>query len=126
MASRPQDLLICGVCLEECQDSGPHIPRILPCFHTFCEWCLIQLLGEGTTLKCPECRAQHAAPSRERSFPQNKYLLTLIKLRDAESSESDEDEVTVNVSNEVLLILSVALLFPITKASGSSLILGFL
>ena len=97
ISSKPQDLLVCGVCLEEYQDSGPHIPRLLPCTHTVCEWCLIQLLGGGGTLKCPECKAQHAAPRRERTFPQNKYLLTLIKLRDAESSESDEDEVIVNV-----------------------------
>ena len=91
----PEDLLTCGVCLEEYQNSGPHIPRLLPCTHTVCEWCLIQLLGRGETLKCPECKERHAAPNRERSFPQNRYLLTLIKLRDAESSESEEDEVRI-------------------------------
>ena len=95
MAERPEDLLTCGVCLEEYQNSGPHTPRLLPCTHTVCEWCLIQLLGRGETFKCPECKERHAAPNRERSFPQNRYLLTLIKLRDAESSESEEDEVRI-------------------------------
>ena len=99
MAERPEDLLVCRVCLEEYEGSGPHIPRILPCSHTVCEWCVIQLLGGGGTLKCPECRARHAAPRREKTFPQNKYLLTLIKLRDAESSGSEEE------SDEVRIVL---------------------
>ena len=91
--------MVCRVYLEEYEDSGPHIPRILPCTLPVCEWCLIQLLGEGTTLKCPECRARHAAPNREKTFPQNKYLLTLIKLRDTESSGSEEE------SDEVRIVL---------------------
>ena len=44
---------------------------------------VIQLLGGGGSFKCPECRAQHAAPSKEKTFPQNKYLLTVIKRRES-------------------------------------------
>ena len=97
MSDRPEDFLSCGVCFEEHQESGSRVPRILPCPHTLCENCLISLLGSGSVLKCPECRVIHVAPSRERTFPQNKYLLTVIRLRDAESSESKEDSHEVKI-----------------------------
>ena len=106
MSDTLEDLLKCGVCLEEYQNSGPQIPRILPCSHTVCEWCVIQLLAAGGSLKCPECKAQQAAQDRERTFPQNRYLLRLIRLRDAETSESEEE------SDEVRLI-SMALQFEV-------------
>ena len=69
------DLLCCTVCMEEYQD-----PRALPCLHTFCYKCLLQLsLKEGTilasqgelssnvsqqkkVLKCPLCSEDHPVP----------------------------------------------------------------
>ena len=91
MSDRPEDLLTCGVCLEEYQNSGPHIPRLIPCTHTFCEWCVIQLLGGSGTLKCPGCKAKHVAPSREKTFPQNRYLFTEVKRRVNERNKSEEE-----------------------------------
>ena len=98
MADKPEDLLSCGICLEEYQDSGSHVPRLLPCTHTLCEKCLIELLGQqgGAKLTCPECRTHHAAPKKQRTFPQNKYLLSFIKWRDTTQSRKSEEE-----SNEV-------------------------
>ena len=75
------DLLCCTVCMEEYED-----PRALPCLHTFCHKCLVQLsLKEGTisssdkklpryisnifnvsqqkeVLKCPLCSEEHPVP----------------------------------------------------------------
>ena len=89
MSKRPEDLLSCGVCLEQYKESAPHMPRILPCAHTLCERCLIQLLGGGAVLKCPECRTQLVASNKEKTFPQNKYLLTVIRKLGSEIKEPE-------------------------------------
>ena len=54
------DLTNCSVCFELYAENGDHVPRILPCFHTFCEKC-IQQLFRGRLLTCPECRITHSA-----------------------------------------------------------------
>ena len=89
MADSLKEILACQICLEDFEEGGDLIPRILPCSHTLCERCLTQLLGGGSTLTCPECRAQHAAPNnnRKRTFPHNKYLLTVIKRRKSREEE---------------------------------------
>ena len=74
-SSEEDDLLFCTVCMEEYED-----PRALPCLHTFCYRCLLQLsLKEGTisssqvklstndsqqkeVLKCPLCSEEHPIP----------------------------------------------------------------
>ena len=94
MADKSEDLLICSVCWEEYQEDGPRIPRILPCSHTVCESCLVKLLKPqgGMKLTCPECMAQHSTPNEEKTFPQNKYLLGVIRLRDAENKKKETEE----------------------------------
>ena len=61
-------------------DESEHVPRILPCSHTLCQGCLKQMIRDKS-VKCPECRVQHAAGNKEKSFPQNKYLLGLIDMK---------------------------------------------
>ena len=94
MSDKPVDLLNCVVCLEEYQDSGSHVPKLLPCTHTLCEKCLIELLGQqgGAKLTCQEWRTYHVAPEKQRTFPQNKYLLSFIKWRDTTQSKKSEEE----------------------------------
>ena len=70
--------LSCGVCMEEFGVDGSYVPRLLPCTHTLCETCVKQLIRENK-LECPECRTKHEATREEKSFPQNKYLLTQIR-----------------------------------------------
>ena len=79
--SKEDDLLYCSVCMEEYED-----PRALPCLHTFCYKCLVQLtmkeamvaptekqlaykianllnfLDKQNTLKCPLCSEEHPIP----------------------------------------------------------------
>ena len=54
-----EDLLYCSVCMEEYED-----PRALPCLHTFCFLCLVQLNSSSSPckqriLKCPLCSEEH-------------------------------------------------------------------
>ena len=54
------DLLRCSLCLSGFED-----PRALPCLHTFCMGCLIDLSGANQqvdTLKCPVCQEHHKMP----------------------------------------------------------------
>ena len=70
----------CSVCLEEYSDTGDLVPRLLPCSHSLCQGCIRRLLTCGRrTLTCPEDRARHQAPEGERSFPQNRYVLLLMR-----------------------------------------------
>ena len=50
--------LTCAICQSTYSD-----PRILPCLHSFCKACLLNLIGTrevcGHKLKCPLCRSEH-------------------------------------------------------------------
>ena len=84
------DLLSCTVCFEEFEKDGNHIPRLLPCTHTLCETCVKQLIRDNR-LECPECRTEHGADDKEKSFPQNKYLLMHI-MRKSRNWKLDQKE----------------------------------
>ncbi len=63
----------CTVCLEEFEEEGDRVPKLLPCSHTLCLGCLEQL-ERGSRVVCPECRAQHRAPPQgPQGFPTNRY-----------------------------------------------------
>ena len=82
------ELLCCVICLENYDEEGQHVPRLLPCSHTVCESCIKDLITNDT-LVCPECRKKHRAKNKEKSFPQNKYLLAHIWSKNTkESSQS--------------------------------------
>ena len=70
-------LLSCVVCLEEYEEDGEHVPRLLPCTHTACERCIKGLI-RNNTLVCPVCRKKHRAENKAKSFSQNMYILNHI------------------------------------------------
>ena len=86
MAEAPHSLellLSCQVCFEKFTDEGDQVPRILPCSHTLCHTCIGRLI-QGQKIECPECRKKHEAKNKEESFPQNKYMVMLIKRKSSE------------------------------------------
>ncbi|XP_071140804.1 uncharacterized protein [Mytilus edulis] len=52
-----QRYLECGICTEAF-DEDNHIPKLLPCLHTFCLKC-ISSLHNRNTLTCPLCKKTH-------------------------------------------------------------------
>ena len=84
------DILTCPVCFEHFEADGDHIPRLLPCTHSLCHTCIGQLI-RNNRLQCPTCRMKHETRNKEKSFPQNKYVLTMIKRRKGiQGEEMDE------------------------------------
>ena len=65
----------CPVCFEGYEESGDHVPRLLPCSHTLCDKC-VRELKEANRLRCPQDRQTYRA---SRKFPQNNYILKLIR-----------------------------------------------
>ena len=94
-----QESLTCPVCFEEFVENGDHVPRLLPCSHSLCHKCIGQWIRDNK-LECPTCRVKHEARRDEISFPQNKYILTLMRRRPRLQGEEfgkcpdhEEDEV---------------------------------
>ena len=75
-----QESLSCPVCFEEFEENGGHVPRLLPCSHTLCHTCTGQLT-RNNRLECPTCRMKHETRNEEINFPQNKYILTMMRRR---------------------------------------------
>ena len=85
-----QESLSCPVCFEDFEENGIRVPRLLPCSHTLCHTCIGQLI-RNNRLECPTCRMKHEARNKEINFPQNKYILTMMRRRQRlEGEEIDE------------------------------------
>ena len=96
MADSLDFLLACQVCLEDFEEKGDHVPRIMPCSHTLCgERCLKQLIkptNQGDNIECPECRKTHAVVDGVKTFPQNKYILTNIRRKHNTRNDFDDND----------------------------------
>ena len=67
--------------------NGGHVPRMLPCFHTFCQNCIRQLI-QDISVTCPMCRAKHTRGNNVKKFPQNKCILTHIRRKQKPQKDS--------------------------------------
>ena len=95
MTDSLEHILTCQVCLEDFEETGDHVPRLMPCTHTLCERCLKQLIkptNQGDKIDCPECRTTHAVVDGVKTFPQNKYILTNIRRKHQTGNDFDSDK----------------------------------
>ena len=74
------DTLTCPVCFEDFEEDGDNVPRLLPCSHSLCHTCVGQMI-RNNRLECPTCRMRHEVRRDEINFPQNRYILTLMRRR---------------------------------------------
>ena len=53
LRNKVDEHLTCSVCLKSFKD-----PKVLPCLHTFCHGCIVNLAknARSDTINCPECR----------------------------------------------------------------------
>ena len=85
------DMLSCQVCLEEFEEEGVHTPRLSPCSHSLCESCIEKMI-KNNIIECPECRTEHRAEKKEKSFPQNRYLFVQIRSRKRHKRDTNETD----------------------------------
>ena len=75
------DTLGCPVCFEMF-GTEKNIPRLLLCSHTLCESCIVEMLKGRRFLVCPQCRKRQTAYSGVNAFPQNKYILKSLVVKE--------------------------------------------
>lgn len=75
------DLFDCDICCEKFDESGAHVPLVLPCGHTLCGQCVGRLL----THVCPTCKhpLQHPTSTSTSTptsmvFPRNNWLIRCL------------------------------------------------
>ncbi|XP_035696442.1 tripartite motif-containing protein 3-like [Branchiostoma floridae] len=70
---KPRPILHCGICLEPFNN-----PKALACLHTFCQECLVNLVGKRSFLTCPTCRTSVSLPPKGvQGLPDNFWLSEL-------------------------------------------------
>ena len=79
----------CSVCFEPYEGKGDHVPRLLPCSHTFCERCISDLLEEDV-FHCPDCKVPHPAENGAETFKLNKYVLSFMERIAADAMDIKE------------------------------------
>ena len=73
-----QDQVTCEICLQNCKQ-----PKLLKCFHAFCEQCLRPLECAGK-LRCPKCRKLRSLPEGGvQGLPGAFYINILLEIQDA-------------------------------------------
>ena len=90
-----QDQVTCGICLEPYKQ-----PRLLKCFHVYCEQCLQRLVcggQEGQSLPCPQCRQDTplpvgGVPGLQGAF----YIHYLFDVQDALKKVSSSEQTMCN------------------------------
>ena len=67
--------LTCPVCYELYKK-----PKYLPCYHSYCEQCLVKLQNAGSdNITCPECRKTSAIPSGGiKQLPNNFFINRIV------------------------------------------------
>ena len=88
-----QEQVTCGICLEPYKQ-----PKLLKCFHVFCEQCLQTLVRrEGQSLPCPACRKVTQLPVGGVSELQGAfYIHYLFDIQDALKKVSSSDQTMCN------------------------------
>lgn len=118
-----EEFLLCGICTKEF-DEEIHIPRVLPCLHTFCQGCMKRIL-KGNLMVCPFCKVEYALPSDGvYVFPKDSTRRNLIEFLNVRKRSSDilckdcpDDNIAANFCKDCYIFMCV----DCTKAHSRSL-----
>ena len=87
-----QDQVTCGICLDSYKQ-----PKLLKCFHVYCEQCLQHLVRGGDGLPCPQCRKVTPLPvGGVSNLPGAFYIHYLFEIEDALKKVSSSDKPMCN------------------------------
>ena len=58
----------CSICFNCFEDNDEFCPRMIPCGHTYCSSCLVQMISQMRKIHhnqfvCPTCRSSHPLPA---------------------------------------------------------------
>ena len=104
------DRVSCRVCMEPF-DNNTHVPKLLPCQHTFCNSCLCELINNSfdlDTIECPVCRSKHTIPAN--GFTTNRIALDIVEELHANSARPN----ALKCSTHAIDVLPKAPLFVAT------------
>ena len=91
-----EEELTCAICLETL-----NIPKTLPCLHSFCEECLLEIAGNKSTIPCPSCRTICSLPGgKVQSLPTNFVINSIVDKLKSSSFNSSSQLNSVN-SNQI-------------------------
>ena len=101
-----EDILCCSICMEEYED-----PRALPCLHTFCYKCLVQInesSGDAVRrifIKCPLCAELHQIPKETgvAGFRKDFRIKNLIDHSETKSPVAVASSIPRDVSQEEII-----------------------
>ena len=94
-----EDQVTCGICLEPYKQ-----PKLLKCFHVFCEQCLQRVVRKGRgrqSIPCPQCRQDTPLPAGGVSGLQGAfYIHNLFDVQDALMNVSSSDRCLKHTEKE--------------------------
>lgn len=86
-----EQLLTCPICMNTYSVNGLRCPKLLSCFHSFCEGCIEGLVvGAGDEIECPSCRNPSKLPQGGASALQSHFFV--VNLLDIMNSKKEKQE----------------------------------
>lgn len=74
----------CDICCERYDESGAHVPLVLPCGHTLCKQCVESLRARS----CPTCKSPltNSESATAVMLPRNNWLIRCLVASQSQSS----------------------------------------
>jgi hypothetical protein len=98
--------MYCAICLEHYGNYT--VPRLLPCGHTFCSFCLKELLeSQDKFFPCPLCQTSIPIPeSNKDGFPKNFALIDVLERISEDNEELREIKAELKLLRESAVFVS--------------------
>ena len=102
--SELRNRMSCRVCHEQF-DNKIHVPKMLPCQHTFCQICLSSIAAGSNTLTCPLCKSKHSVPNN--GFTMNRAVMDIIEEIQKDCKISQTELLKCNEHDKVCVMVCI-------------------